>query len=354
MITTRYNPDTHKLVPLMPTRDMNNAGEYGRQHENALADEIYASMLSAAPTPPQPEDGDCRGSGVKALMWVHDSNADDWSASTVVGLYAVGWVHRQFVCILRHVGTGDNGGATDTRIASGSALEEAKVAAQADYERRIRSALTTEPAKAVACERCQGNGEIITDWDRYRSPKDGDKGDEVVAECPDCSGSGTVSSVGIEDAARTLYFAFKDASELPSDVFKHAGEGNFFTALRLLFDPLCDPRKPAAKNPEQGSLPETELLKLARTTIPYREGTFYFSNEMDRDRFIDLAVPFVERSALPVATPPSPSADLREALEAATVRARYLLDRGADDLGIGEVDSFIRMVALIAKQEGGS
>lgn len=54
----------------------------------------------------------------------------------------------------------------------------------------------------------------------------------------------------IEAAARTLYFAFKDASELPSDVFKQAGEGHFFTALRLLFDPLCDlailPHEPVA------------------------------------------------------------------------------------------------------------
>lgn len=214
MITTTYNPNTHKLVPLTPTEKMLMAPIPGSIKS------IWSAMLAAAPTPPQPEDGDSHGGVVKALMWVHDSNADDWSASTVVGLYAVGWVHRQFVCILRHVGTGDNGGATDTRIASGSALEEAKVAAQADYERRIRSALTTEPAKAVA-----------------RPMEDLGDGDWVDVE-PD--------------------------------------------------------------------------------------------------------------------TPPSPSADLREALEAATVRARYLLDRGADDLGIGEVDSFIRMVAALSKQEGGS
>lgn len=42
------------------------------------------------------------------------------------------------------------------------------------------------------CERCQGNGEIVTDWDRYLHPHDGDVGDEAVAECPDCGGTGAL------------------------------------------------------------------------------------------------------------------------------------------------------------------
>lgn len=42
----------------------------------------------------------------------------------------------------------------------------------------------------VTCERCQGNGEIVTDWDRYMHPLPGDVGDEAVAECPDCNGTG--------------------------------------------------------------------------------------------------------------------------------------------------------------------
>lgn len=40
------------------------------------------------------------------------------------------------------------------------------------------------------CETCQGNGEIVTDWERYLRPYDGDVGDEAVAECPDCGGTG--------------------------------------------------------------------------------------------------------------------------------------------------------------------
>lgn len=40
------------------------------------------------------------------------------------------------------------------------------------------------------CTTCQGNGEIVTDWERYLHAKPGDIGDEAVAECPDCGGRG--------------------------------------------------------------------------------------------------------------------------------------------------------------------
>jgi len=43
------------------------------------------------------------------------------------------------------------------------------------------------------CERCQGNGEIVTDWDRYmRGPLD-ENGNDAVANCPDCDGTGFLS-----------------------------------------------------------------------------------------------------------------------------------------------------------------
>ena len=37
------------------------------------------------------------------------------------------------------------------------------------------------------CDRCQGNGEVVTDWERYLHSQ---PGDEAVAECPDCDGVG--------------------------------------------------------------------------------------------------------------------------------------------------------------------
>ena len=52
------------------------------------------------------------------------------------------------------------------------------------------------------CERCQGNGEIVTDWERYRHPYEGDKGDEAVAKCPDCGGEGILDPAA--EALETL------------------------------------------------------------------------------------------------------------------------------------------------------
>lgn len=44
----------------------------------------------------------------------------------------------------------------------------------------------------IMCEKCQGNGEIITDWDRYLHAEPDDEGHEGTAECPDCDGEGEI------------------------------------------------------------------------------------------------------------------------------------------------------------------
>ena len=44
------------------------------------------------------------------------------------------------------------------------------------------------------CTTCQGNGEIVTDWERYLHALPGDVGDEAVSECPDCDGAGHLES----------------------------------------------------------------------------------------------------------------------------------------------------------------
>ena len=64
----------------------------------------------------------------------------------------------------------------------------------------------------VQCQTCQGNGEIVTDWDRYLHGEDGDKGDEGTAECPDCGGDGSVgnatpSASGGLEAVRGAFIA---------------------------------------------------------------------------------------------------------------------------------------------------
>lgn len=40
------------------------------------------------------------------------------------------------------------------------------------------------------CETCQGNGEVVTDWERYLHGALDENGDDAVADCPDCDGTG--------------------------------------------------------------------------------------------------------------------------------------------------------------------
>lgn len=39
------------------------------------------------------------------------------------------------------------------------------------------------------CARCQGNGEIIVDWEIYLH---GNNDEKAIRECPDCDGTGTI------------------------------------------------------------------------------------------------------------------------------------------------------------------
>lgn len=105
------------------------------------------------------------------------------------------------------------------------------------------------------CQRCQGNGEIVTDWERYRHPNEGDVGDEAVAECPDCNGVGSVTVPtpdGAVEATRDALFKI---------VYPYIG--NEFTA-RMAVDEICA----ALSHPADGwrdieSAPKDETLFLA-------------------------------------------------------------------------------------------
>jgi hypothetical protein len=60
--------------------------------------------------------------------------------------------------------------------------------------------------QASACERCQGNGEIIGDWERYLNPEEGDVGDNVLAPCPDCDGTGDKPAPDLRAIERAEWF----------------------------------------------------------------------------------------------------------------------------------------------------
>ena len=44
----------------------------------------------------------------------------------------------------------------------------------------------------MMCQRCQGNGEIVLDWDAYLHPENLAAEEKSVAECPDCNGEGVI------------------------------------------------------------------------------------------------------------------------------------------------------------------
>lgn len=45
-------------------------------------------------------------------------------------------------------------------------------------------------AAHVMCKTCQGNGEIVTDWDRYLAGESSEP--DVIDECHDCDGTGAI------------------------------------------------------------------------------------------------------------------------------------------------------------------
>lgn len=89
---------------------------------------------------------------VKPLEWERRGKSEDWFADAEVGRYEVGLVHHRYVMTLRRISDGQ---WEDTRFTCGSGVEAAKAAAQADYERRILSALASSEAEARLRERVE-------------------------------------------------------------------------------------------------------------------------------------------------------------------------------------------------------
>ena len=93
----------------------------------------------------------------------------------------------------------------------GMSAEEFTVHGDAIVQAFARHRTTSLAAQdLVDCETCCGNGEVVTDWERYKHPHDGDVGDEAVADCPDCDGNGKIEvpSLAAQDG---LVEALEDA-----------------------------------------------------------------------------------------------------------------------------------------------
>lgn len=166
------------------------------------------------------------GVTVKPLEWGAVSSRI-FAAKGVVGLYRVKQYDDHWAAFL--YGTGFN--------AERTTADEAKAAAQADYEARIRSALVSPPVEPQGrmCERCQGNGEIVTDWDRYKHPHPGDKGDEAVRQCPDCDGAGVAPVEPQGEREGWAFTALRKAQDVLAEyIVPDSGISDFECVNRLL------------------------------------------------------------------------------------------------------------------------
>lgn len=132
------------LVGGIPITDEETANRYAEQF-NYSVEGLY---LRSAPPAPGP---DVEALRVKPLEWeLLDTALADCEAVTQVGVYNVGMVHGRAEAILRRVDSTD--GWIDVAIFSGDSIEAAKAAAQADYEKRIRSALASAPRPSPEAE----------------------------------------------------------------------------------------------------------------------------------------------------------------------------------------------------------
>jgi len=137
--------DGWKLVPVEPTREMLHAGfqEMNTPGNLPQADDVFAAMLAASPQPPALPESAETVVAIKPLEWKQHTEGV-WRAETIVGDYRV-WTHHEAK------GTWFWQLSYHGRISDGSGTEqECLLAAQADYETRIRSALYAAPSSEQA------------------------------------------------------------------------------------------------------------------------------------------------------------------------------------------------------------
>jgi hypothetical protein len=132
------NPDI--LATADRLAEMTGGFEYRR---DAIYDALASSSASGAGQRPK----------VKPLKWrpkrLSAREETDWYADSPVGQYAVGIVRGKPTAILRSL-AGDDGVADKRLPGKPATIEDAKAAAQADYEARILSALDVpEPVTEV-------------------------------------------------------------------------------------------------------------------------------------------------------------------------------------------------------------
>ncbi|WP_296584274.1 hypothetical protein [Xanthobacter sp.] len=110
-------------------------------------------------------------------------------------------------------------------------------APQPDHVADAGKMIDPQPGAEEDCQNCAGNGEIVTDWDRYLKAHPGDVGDEAVAECPECSGTGKVAAApqpgGADTRPANCRFRLEDEGK------PHPKSGCEVSGCRGVFGALC-------------------------------------------------------------------------------------------------------------------
>lgn len=134
--------------------------------------------------------------------------------------------------------------------------ERAKLMLEAALSAQVQDA---DEQRTETCQRCQGNGEIVTDWDRYRHPHENDVGDEAVAECPDCDGVGKVS-------AQVQYVAELDEKTIVRLAWENFSENDYG---RLTYE-RAPPMFPQAKY-DVPTYALSQFVKAVRAAAPAKQ-----------------------------------------------------------------------------------
>lgn len=134
-------------------RDIGRWTEYDPPRSGSFA-EVEEAIAAFTHPSPSASEAQVR---VEALPW--NRRGADWYAETEVGQYAVGIVGAVYVTMLRGI---TDGSMNDLRLEEQpfGSVEAAKAAAQADYERRVLSCLSTPEQVETPAPQSQMAGAI--------------------------------------------------------------------------------------------------------------------------------------------------------------------------------------------------
>jgi hypothetical protein len=299
--------------------------------------DYHRRLVTAAPAPPPMSEA-----RIKPLEWV-GPHLKMYVAEPICGL------QYRITCDERGIDWFVDGGWSPV-----GTLDEAKAAAQADYEARIRAALFAPQPAAV--------------------PSQAEDGAQSVREACDWP-TGTFYVIDTEGEHDPSYAVMPGGAMIPLN--HHAGKNAsgrpVDTARAEFIVNACNAALAGAGAPNRASLvadaieacdwsaPSIGNKAVLQEAVSLLRGRQAEAGDEPNDEPNDALKALMRDPAPWEAPAPQPAAlpsqaeagaqSVREALDAAICRAKYLLRRGVDDLGRGEIDTLLRMVAALPAAE---